>query len=80
MEETKQAPLVETALNEAAGGYQEIQCPTIDMGLCIGCGNCPDECFAHAISHYQGTYRIEKALCVGCGRCLNHCPVDAIHY
>lgn len=53
---------------------------SIDVDLCINCGNCDDACPVSAISERGDTTRyIDSGTCIGCGDCIPTCPVNAIY-
>ena len=80
MEETKNANLDETKLNNVGGGSARAYGPRIDTWACISCGLCRDACDA-GIIHTDGyQYSIAADDCSFCQRCLEVCPVDAIHF
>ena len=44
---------------------------------CSGCGACPSECPAEAISE-GSPFVIDASLCTDCGICVDLCPMEAI--
>lgn len=62
-------------------GKMEQHCdgkPSVDPGLCIGCGACTRICAHGAPVVADRKASIDHDKCVGCGRCLAVCPRDAI--
>jgi len=49
----------------------------IDAGICIGCGQCKENCRFDAIISNNG-YMVDPFSCEGCGVCEAICPVDAV--
>ena len=49
----------------------------VDEGICIGCGQCVDECPVSAINLENEKAVINDA-CIGCAACVETCPVGAI--
>ena len=53
--------------------------PFVQQGLCIGCGNCIEECHSNAISMNEAQKAfISKELCIQCGYCMAKCPALCI--
>ena len=51
----------------------------VDPSLCIGCGDCVDECPEEAIEGRDGfIHIIDEKLCEKCGKCVSTCTVQAI--
>jgi len=50
----------------------------IDPDKCVSCGICEEVCRFDAISHTDGTYRVNALDCEGCGYCHFACPSQAI--
>jgi len=57
----------------ASSGYVS----SIDEDLCIGCGDCAENCQFGAI-HVNGRSEIDDERCMGCGICVSHCEQEAI--
>lgn len=54
--------------------------PTVNQGMCIGCGTCVKTCAHDAISfNDRKKVTIDKRKCAGCGRCIGRCSRDAIY-
>jgi ferredoxin len=51
---------------------------SVDLELCIGCGDCSEVCQFSAIHVDQGFAVVDEAACMGCGVCASHCEQDAI--
>ena len=49
----------------------------IDQELCVGCGNCIDQCPVKAIT-LEDFAIVNRDLCLGCGLCAGICPEEAI--
>jgi len=53
--------------------------PTIDSGLCTGCGLCVEKCAFHALAAADGSApALDPIACEGCALCSFVCPVQAI--
>ncbi|MDD4816718.1 MAG: DUF362 domain-containing protein [Victivallaceae bacterium] len=52
--------------------------PTLDRGLCVGCGICKRYCAQNALTLNGKKMTIDHDRCVGCGRCIAVCPKDAL--
>lgn len=50
----------------------------ISQDLCLGCGECAEQCPAQAISLLGSTYEINQDYCISCGFCEALCPNEAI--
>ena len=62
-------------------GKMEQHCdgkPSVDEGLCVGCGSCQNICAHEAPVMNNGKVSIDHGRCVGCGRCIAVCPKHAI--
>ncbi|WP_321416370.1 4Fe-4S dicluster domain-containing protein [uncultured Desulfobacter sp.] len=42
--------------------------------ICVGCGQCIDQCSAGALSFKGDEIARDKVLCTGCGHCADICP------
>jgi ferredoxin len=51
---------------------------TVDLDLCIGCGDCSACCQFSAIQVDNGYALVDQDKCMGCGNCASHCEQDAI--
>jgi len=51
---------------------------SVDLELCIGCGDCSEVCQFSAIHVDQGFAVVDEEACMGCGVCASHCEQDAI--
>lgn len=49
----------------------------INQELCIGCGNCLEDCFVGVIALEDGKAIVKKP-CIECGHCVALCPAEAI--
>jgi len=56
--------------------------PTIDPGICTGCGACAEFCPNDVFALVDGVMTVANPLnCVpGCDRCAGECPVSAITF
>lgn len=54
--------------------------PTVDTGVCTGCGACVDRCWFDAMSLDDASALAvaDADRCLGCGQCAVGCPEDAI--
>ena len=52
--------------------------PSIDKGLCIGCGGCVKNCANDGVRVENGKAVINGDKCLGCGYCFAYCPKGAI--
>jgi dihydroorotate dehydrogenase/Pyruvate/2-oxoacid:ferredoxin oxidoreductase delta subunit len=50
----------------------------VDESKCIGCEDCADSCFWHALSMKDGCIRIDRKACDGCGLCVSLCNQGAL--
>ncbi len=51
----------------------------VDTDMCVGCGDCAEQCSFGALSVPDELCIVDHVRCVGCGLCVPHCPVDALH-
>ena len=52
---------------------------TIDVDVCIACGDCVDRCEVSALSITDdGICSVDEGTCIGCGLCASACTVEAI--
>ena len=59
-------------------GFIAAEYPSVQQGLCIGCGTCVRACPDQAISHDGESVRIAGNLCLGCGKCIRVCDQSAL--
>lgn len=52
--------------------------PTLNRGLCIGCGKCAESCPGHLIEVRAGKAHFERKGCISCFCCQEMCPKHAI--
>jgi len=52
--------------------------PTVNLDLCIGCGDCVAWCPSAAISLENKKAALNSKRCIGCGECLTICQQEAI--
>lgn len=52
--------------------------PTLDTGLCIGCGQCAESCPEHVIEIRGGKAHFGRKNCISCFCCQEMCPQHAI--
>jgi dihydroorotate dehydrogenase/NAD-dependent dihydropyrimidine dehydrogenase PreA subunit len=50
----------------------------VDKGKCIGCKNCADLCFWHALSMKDKKIDVAREKCDGCGLCVSICDQGAL--
>ncbi|MDR0523186.1 MAG: 4Fe-4S binding protein [Candidatus Methanoplasma sp.] len=55
-----------------------IRRPSIDPGLCVGCGACALHCPDGALSAAGGAVETDYDFCKGCGICARVCGRGAI--
>ena len=46
--------------------------------LCIGCGNCADDCPAGAHAMTDGMHAFDRSRCISCLKCVERCPSRAL--
>ena len=55
--------------------------PWIDEDLCVGCGECVDDCPVGAITLKEDQKAgINEDECIRCGRCHEVCPEEAVRH
>jgi len=55
--------------------------PWIDEDLCVGCGECVDDCPVGAITLKEDQKAIiNEDKCIRCGRCHDVCPQEAVRH
>lgn len=50
----------------------------VDHDICVGCGDCVEECPSEAMSVEGEKATINYDECIDCGACQAVCPEDAI--
>ncbi|HJW89343.1 MAG TPA: 4Fe-4S binding protein [Anaerolineales bacterium] len=58
----------------AASGYQS----SVDLDLCIGCGDCQEFCQFGALSLEDVWASVDEQICMGCGVCVSKCEQGAL--
>jgi dihydroorotate dehydrogenase/NAD-dependent dihydropyrimidine dehydrogenase PreA subunit len=54
-----------------------IKC-AVDEAKCVGCKNCEDLCFWHALSMKGKKIQVDREACDGCGLCVSICDQGAL--
>lgn len=52
---------------------------SVNTDLCIGCGECVEQCQFGALSVPEDVCVVDNNRCMGCGLCITVCPTDALH-
>jgi len=50
----------------------------LDEAKCIGCEDCADICFWHALRMENNVIHVDRKACDGCGLCVSICQQDAL--
>lgn len=50
----------------------------VDPEICVGCGDCTEECPTGAIKVENDKAQIDPEECIDCGACQAVCPEEAI--
>jgi ferredoxin len=50
----------------------------VDESKCVGCEDCADSCFWHALSMKDGIIQVDRKACDGCGLCVSLCNQGAL--
>jgi dihydroorotate dehydrogenase/NAD-dependent dihydropyrimidine dehydrogenase PreA subunit len=50
----------------------------VEEPKCIGCEDCADVCFWHALSMKEGVIQVDRKACDGCGLCVSICSHGAL--
>ena len=50
----------------------------VEMGACVGCGQCAAYCQFGALALEDGHIMVDEARCMGCGICLDKCQQEAM--
>lgn len=50
----------------------------VNEAQCIGCEDCADVCFWHALSMKDGIIQVDRKACDGCGLCVSLCGQGAL--
>jgi dihydroorotate dehydrogenase/Pyruvate/2-oxoacid:ferredoxin oxidoreductase delta subunit len=50
----------------------------VDESKCVGCEDCADSCFWHALSMTDGIIQVDRKACDGCGLCVSLCNQGAL--
>jgi len=58
--------------------YYALDKARLNVGKCIGCGICQQNCRFDAISEKDGVYEVDHFGCEGCSVCEALCPVNAV--
>jgi MinD superfamily P-loop ATPase len=58
--------------------YEGSEKAEIDREVCVGCGECVENCEAGALELRDGRAVVREVLCEGCGLCSIICPLSAV--
>lgn len=66
------------AAENGTGENMDAQSPRIEVGTCLGCGECVALCPSGVLSLVAGRAAVTGTGCIGCGHCAAVCPAGAV--